>query len=42
MVEEWVKDAHNQVKAEAYSNAETEKLLGALKQKHAELSENLK
>ena len=42
VVEEWVKDACNQVKAEAYSRAETEKLLRALKQEHAELSENLK
>ena len=29
--EEWVKDAHNQVKAEAYSHAEIKKSLGALK-----------
>ena len=31
VVEEWVKDARNQVKAEAYSYVEVKKSLGALK-----------
>ena len=38
---EWVKDACNQVKAEAYSCAVVEKPLGALKQEKAELTDKL-
>ena len=42
MAEEWVKEARNKVKAKAQSRAETEKLLGALKQDQAKLFEKLK
>ena len=41
VAEEWVKDARNQVKAEAYSHAEVEKSLKALKQEKAELTDKL-
>ena len=40
VVEEWVKDARNQVKAEAYSRVKVEKSL-ALKQEKVELSDKL-
>ena len=42
MAEEWVRDARNEVEAEAFSRADVEKSLGALKQKQAEMSEKLK
>ena len=42
MVEEWVQNAHNEVRAEAHSCLEVEKALGALKEEHAQLSENFK
>lgn len=38
---EWVKYKSDQVRAEAHSNAETEKILGAFKEEHAELTNNL-
>ena len=41
VAEEWVKDARNQVKVEAYSRAEVEKSLEALKQEKAELTDKL-
>ena len=41
VAEEWVKDARNQVKAEAYFRAEVEKSLEALKQEKAELTDKL-
>ena len=42
MVEEWVRDAHNEANVEAFSPVDVEKSLGALKQELAELSEKLK
>ena len=42
MAEEWVCDTHKEVKAEALSHANVEKLLGALKQEQAKMSEKLK
>ena len=42
MAEEWICDAHKEVKAEALSRADVEKLLGALKQEQVEMSEKLK
>ena len=33
--EEWVRNSHDEVKAEAHSRLEVEKALGALKKKHA-------
>ena len=41
VAEEWVKDACNQVKVEAYSRAEVEKYLRTLKQEKAKLSNKL-
>ena len=35
VVEEWVKNAHDEVKAEAHSRFEVEKAFGALKEEHA-------
>ena len=42
MVEEWVKDAHYDAKAEAHSWSEIEKMVGNLKEDQAKLSEQLK
>ena len=42
VAEEQVKNARDEVKAEAYSRLEVEKALGALKEEHAQLSEKLK
>ena len=42
VVEEWVRNAHDEVKAEAHSRFEVKKALGALKEEHTELSEKLK
>ena len=42
VAEEWVKNAHDEVKAEAHSCFEVEKALGALKEEHAQLFEKLK
>ena len=42
MVEEWVKDARNDAKAEAHSQSEIEKTMGNLKENQAKLSEQLK
>ena len=42
MVEEWVKDARNDAKAEAHSRSEIEKTVGSLKETQAKLSEQLK
>ena len=41
MADEWVRDAHNEARAEAHSRAETEKSLGALKQEQMELANKL-
>ena len=41
MVEEWVKDACNQVRAEAHSRNKAEKSLGALKQEQTKLANKL-
>ena len=41
VAKEWVKDAYNQVKVEAYSRAKVEKSLEALRQEKAELSDKL-
>ena len=42
MAEEWVRNACDEVKAEAHSCIEVEKALGALKEEHAQLSKKLK
>ena len=42
IVEEWIKNARDEVHAEAHSRANAEKALGALKQEKVELSEKLK
>ena len=41
VVEEWVRDARNEVRVEAHSRVEIEKALGALKQEHTELENKL-
>ena len=41
MVEEWVKDARNEARAEADSWSEIEKMVGNLKEDQAKLSEQL-
>ena len=41
MVEEWVKDARNEVRVEANLHAETSKALGAAEQKNQELTMKL-
>ena len=41
VAEEWVRDARNEVRAEAHSRTEIEKSLGALKQEQAELANKL-
>ena len=42
MVEEWVQNAHNEVRAEAHSCLEVEKAFEALKQEKLKLFEKLK
>ena len=42
IAEEWVRNSQNQIKAEAHSSLKVEKALGALKEKHAQLSEKCK
>ena len=42
MAEEWVRNACDEVKAEAHSHIEVKKALRALKEEHAQLSEKLK
>ena len=42
MAEESVKDAHNEARAEAYSQSKIEKMVGNLKEDQAKLSEQLK
>ena len=42
MAEEWVKDARKEAESEAQSHADTEKVLGNLKQNQAKLFEKLK
>ena len=42
MVEEWVQNAYNEVRAEAHSCLEVKKALGALKQEKLKLFEKLK
>ncbi|XP_023921966.1 uncharacterized protein LOC112033426 [Quercus suber] len=41
MAEEWVRDKSNQARVEAHSRAEIEKILRALKEEHAELTNKL-
>ena len=41
MVEEWVKDARNEARVEANLRAETNIILGAVKQKNQELNAKL-
>ena len=41
MAEEWVKDAHNEARAETDSQFEIEKMVGNLKEDQAKLSEQL-
>ena len=42
MVEEWVRNALDEVKVEAHSRTEVKKALRAFKEEHAQLSEKLK
>ena len=42
VVEEWVRNSNDQIKAETHSCLEVEKALGALKNEHAKLSEKFK
>ena len=42
VAEEWVRNARDEVKAEAHSCLKAEEAFGALKQEQTELSENLK
>ena len=42
VAEEWVRNARDEVKAEANSCLEVEKALGAFKEEHAQLAEKLK
>ena len=42
MAEEWVRNARDEVNAEAHSRANAERPFGALKEKHAELTRKLK
>ena len=41
VADEWVRNAHNEVRAEAHSHLEVEKALEAHKEKHAELANKL-
>ena len=41
VAKEWVRDAHNEARAEAHSLARVEKSLGALKQEQMELANKL-
>ena len=41
VAKEWVKNAYDEVKAEAHSRFEVKKALGALKEKHKELGNKL-
>ena len=42
MAKEWYREADNRAEAEAFTRAEVEKSLGAVKQEQLELSEKLK
>ena len=42
VTEEWVKNARDEVSAEAHSQANAEKVLGALKEEHKKLTNKLK
>ena len=42
IAEEWVRNSHDQIKAETHSCLEVEKTLEALKEEHAQLSKKLK
>ena len=42
MVEEWVRNARDEVDAEAHSRVNVERALRALKEKHAELTKKLR
>ena len=42
VAEKWVKNAQDEVKAEANSRLEVEKAFGAFKEEHAQLAEKLK
>ena len=41
MAEKWVRDAHNEARAEAHSRAKADKFLGAFKQENQELNSQL-
>ena len=42
VVDEWVRNSNDQIKAETHSRLEVEKALGALKEEHAQLSKKFK
>ena len=42
VAEEWVKNACDEIDAKAYSQANAEKMLGALKEEHKDLANKLK
>ena len=42
IVEEWVRNSNDQIKAETHSRLEVEKALGALREEHAKLFERFK
>ena len=42
IIEEWVRNSHDEVKAKAHSHLEVEKAFEALKEKHSQLSEKFK
>ena len=42
VVDEWVRNSNDQIKAETHSRLEVEKTLGALKEEHAQLSKKFK
>ena len=41
MAKEWVQDVCNETRVEAYSRAEVQRSIGALKQEHTKLSNKL-
>ena len=42
VADEWVRNSYDKIKVETHSRLEVEKILGALKEKHVQLSEKLK
>ena len=42
VADEWVRNSYDKIKAETHSRLEVEKILGALKEEHVQLSEKLK